>query len=399
MICAISLTEAFPASYIPDMIKVAIEKVASYELSQVKTGVTSLLQHLGGIEAFVKPGERVLIKPNMLYGKPPEAAITTHPRLVQAVIELVMGAGGLPLVGDSPGNGATRKVAEQCGILEVVRKTGAELVEFIEPVAVKGSGLYKTFELARPYLEADKIINLPKLKTHVMMTMTCAVKNLFGAVVGREKSAWHLKAGKDRDVFARMLVEIYQLRKPDLTIVDAITAMEGDGPGSGDPYHVGLLLAGVNALAVDVIAGEIAGIPSELLYVERVAAKMGLEGAERTEIQVVGIDPGGLSLRPFNLPRSMSIPFGLPTFLGQQVRQQFTVRPVVVPERCVACGICCDACPPQVMALNQGKLTIDYAGCIRCYCCVELCPEKALDLKAGTLLGAVKRIRKLVRKK
>ncbi len=378
---------------------VSIEKAESYDIDLVRASLRRLLAPLGGMSAFVRPGERVLLKPNMLYGKHPDAAVTTHPVVVQAVIELVREAGGLPLVGDSPGNGATRKVAEQCGILEVVRKSGAELVEFSDTVAVRGEGLYKKFELARPYLEADKVINLPKLKTHVMMTMTCAVKNLFGAVIGREKSAWHLKAGKDRSVFARMLVEIYLLRRPDLTIVDAITAMEGDGPGSGDPCHVGLLLAGANALAVDMIAGEIAGIPEELLYVGQIAAKMGLEGADRKDIQVVGVDPGELSLRPFRLPRSMSISFGLPEILGQQARNQFTVRPVVIPELCEACGICVDACPPQAMALDNGKLEIDYKSCIRCYCCVELCPEKALDLKAGALLGAVKRFRKVVGKK
>ena len=225
---------------------VSLTKVPDYDRGKMGEALERLLEPLGGMAAFVLPGERVLLKPNMLYGKAPECAVTTHPEVLRAVIDLVKNAGGVPLVGDSPGFGDIRKVAEKSGLLQVCTDTGAELVEFAEAVEVAGTGLFKRLELARPYLEADRVINLPKLKTHEMMTMTCAVKNLFGAVVGHAKAGWHLKAGADREMFARMLLEIYLLRKPDLTIVDAITAMEGNGPGSGDPVHVGLLLAGVN---------------------------------------------------------------------------------------------------------------------------------------------------------
>ncbi|HLO25930.1 MAG TPA: DUF362 domain-containing protein, partial [Geobacteraceae bacterium] len=246
---------------------VAITKAESYDRVTVKTAMLLLLAPLGGMKAFVRPGERVLLKPNMLYAKAPEFAVTTHPEVLRAAIELVQEAGGIPLVGDSPGFGDFRKVAGKSGMLRVTEETGAEPVEFSEALEVPASGLFKRFELARPYLEADRVINLPKLKTHEMMTMTCGVKNLFGAVVGHAKAGWHMKAGTDREMFARMLLEIYLLRPPDLTIVDAVSAMEGNGPGSGDPRDVGLLLAGINPVAVDVIAAEIAGIPKKLLFV------------------------------------------------------------------------------------------------------------------------------------
>ncbi len=213
------------------MIKVALEKVESYDGEAVKAGLVNLLAPLGGIETFVKPGERVLIKPNMLSAKPPEAAVTTHPAVLRAVIELVQSAGAVALVGDSPGFGTLRSVAKRSGMLAVVEATGAELVEFSETRAVASTGKFRRFEVAAAYLQADRVINLPKLKTHEMMTLTCGVKNLFGILVGAAKPAWHLQAGFDRELFARVLLEIYQLRPPDLTIVDAITAMEGDGPG------------------------------------------------------------------------------------------------------------------------------------------------------------------------
>ncbi|KAF0221014.1 MAG: hypothetical protein FD174_727 [Geobacteraceae bacterium] len=370
---------------------VTIERADIYETIKVKSALVRLLGPLGGMATFVGPGERVLIKPNMLSAKPPEAAVTTHPAVLRGVIELVQEGGGVPLVGDSPGIGRFARVAEKSGMLEVVRETGAELVEFAESMEVPGEGTFKRFELARPYMEADRLINLPKLKTHEMMTMTCAVKNLFGAVVGTGKAAWHLKAGADREMFARMLLEIYQLRKPDLTIVDAITAMEGNGPGSGDPRAVGLLLAGTNAVAVDVIAAEIAGIPRKLLYVERMADKLGLDGADRSTIRTIGMPVEEARVSNFRLPHISDVQWGLPPFLKNRLRHYLTSRPAASPEKCRLCRICVEACPPQAIEVRDGKLHFDYHRCIRCFCCRELCPDGALDVKEGALLRLMKK--------
>jgi len=373
------------------MYLVTIERADTYERKGMKNTMIRLLAPLGGMVAFVSPGERVLLKPNMLSAKPPEAAVTTHPEVLRAAIELVQEAGGVALVGDSPGIGGIVKVAEKSGMLAVIRETGAELTEFAEPVEVTGSGTFKRFALARPYLEADKIINLPKLKTHEMMTMTCAVKNLFGAVVGTAKAGWHLKAGADRAMFARMLVEIYLLRKPDLTIVDAVTAMEGNGPGSGDPCQVGLLLAGENAVAVDVIAAEIAGIPKKLLYVERAAERLGVAGVDRSTIRTAGVSVAEARLAEFRLPHISDVQFGLPPFLKNRLRHYLTSRPCVMPEKCRLCGVCRDACPPHAIEIMDGKLHFDYHACIRCFCCRELCPDGALDVKEGGLLKLIRK--------
>lgn len=373
------------------MHQVALEKAESYSRPQLEAHLERLLSPLGGMKAFVNPGERVLIKPNMLAAKPPEAAVTTHPEVVRGVIRMVRAAGAIPLVGDSPGVGSLARVAEKTGILEVVRETGAELVEFREAVEVSAAGVFRRFELAKPYLEADRVINLPKLKTHEMMTMTCAVKNLFGAVVGLAKPAWHLKAGEDRLLFAAMLLEIYRLRKPDLNIVDGIVAMEGDGPSGGTPRQAGFLMAGVNPVAVDVIAGEILGIPGGLLHVERAALKRGEPGVERSGIETSGCSPSELRIRDFRLPRAASVQFGMPRFLARFLRNHFTAFPYPDMEKCVLCGICRDACPPGAMEIRDGKLRIDYRRCIRCFCCRELCPENALRTGKGRILKIINR--------
>lgn len=374
--------------------KVCIEHCGSYEYTRLRQAVVSLLEPLGGLGAFVGRGERVLLKPNMLAAKPPEAAVTTHPALVRVVADMTREVGCEVMIGDSPGLGGFRRVAERSGIWRAGLESGARLVPFDDIIEVRGSGTFRRIDLARPYWEADKIINLPKLKTHEMMTMTCAVKNLFGAVVGTGKAAWHLKAGTSREHFARLLLEIYLLKKPVLNIVDAILAMEGNGPGNGDPLEFGLLIAGANPVAVDLIAAQLAGIPKGLLHVEREAARMGLAGSRREEIEVAGALLEGGARQPFRLPSGLDVQFGLPRFLKDGLRNHLMARPVANPERCRLCGACGDTCPPAAIAIKNSALSIDYGRCIRCWCCRELCPHDAMELRRGWLLKAVSTLRK-----
>ena len=382
---------------IPFFCEVTLEPVsvttsAGYEYAQLRQDIIRLLEPLGGMSAFVRSGERVLIKPNMLAAKEPDLAVTTHPVLVQVVAALVMEAGGIAAIGDSPGYGNYQRVVEKCGIGSAARQSGAALIEFGKAVELRGSGTFRSIHLARPYYEADKIINLPKLKTHEMMTMTCAVKNLFGAVIGTEKASWHLKAGKSKELFAQLLLEIYQLKKPALNIVDAIWAMEGNGPGSGDPIKLGYLLAGVNPVAVDVIAGQLAGIPANLLPIERKAVQLGLPGALRKDIELYGLPAETLPAAHFKLPAGLDVQFGLPPFLVKALKNQLTSYPAADKNRCVACGVCRDACPPAAISIQNSALSIDNARCIRCWCCRELCPYDALTIRKSMLLRILERL-------
>lgn len=365
---------------------VSIATSSGYELPGLRQAIIRLLEPIGGISAFISSGDRVLLKPNMLSAKEPDLAVTTHPNVVRVVAELVREAGGIVLIGDSPGFGGFVRVAEKCGIYDAARESGAALVEFNEAVELQGIGTFRSIRLARAYYEADKIINLPKLKTHEMMTMTCAVKNLFGAVIGAEKAGWHLKAGSSRQLFARMLLEIYLLKKPALNIVDAVTAMEGNGPGSGDPIKLGLLIAGVNPVAVDVIAGRLAGIPADLLHIEREAASMGLPGALIKDILLCGSPIEAIPGTRFRLPAGLDVQFGLPPFLIRALKSHLTSYPAADVKTCVLCGICRDACPPAAITIQNSALSVDNTRCIRCWCCRELCPHNAMKTKRGLLL-------------
>lgn len=371
------------------MNRIVLARCDDYGLPRVRDAVLQLLEPLGGMVAFVSPGERILLKPNMLSVKTPEQAVTTHPAVVRVVAELVREAGGRVLIGDSPGIGGFQRVAERSGIARAAAESGAELVEFNATADLPGNGTFRRLTLASAYWEADKVINLPKLKTHEMMTMTCAVKNLFGAVVGAEKAGWHLKAGASREQFARLLLEIYLLKKPVLNIVDAVVAMEGNGPGSGDPLQVGALMAGVNPVAVDMVAGRLAGIPDELLHVELEARRMGLDGSTWEEIAIDGTPLDSFPSKAFRLPSGLDVQFGLPKFLSTLLKRQLISFPIADRQSCVLCGICRDACPPEAIEIKNSALTVDQGRCIRCWCCRELCPHDAMLVRRGLVLKIV----------
>jgi uncharacterized protein (DUF362 family)/Pyruvate/2-oxoacid:ferredoxin oxidoreductase delta subunit len=367
--------------------RVVLQAVADYARPHVEAAVERLLAPLGGMAAFVRPGQKVLLKPNMLAGKEPEKAVTTHPEIVRAVIRLAQQAGGIVSVGDSPGIGSPRQVAMRCGILPVIEETGAAFAPFAESVKIRPrGGTFHELEIARDLLDADVVINLPKLKTHQMMGLTAGVKNLFGAVVGIRKPRLHLQAGTDKAFFALMLLELAEQIRPALTLVDAITAMEGEGPGSGDPVHVGALLAGASPLAVDTVATALVGLTPEAVWTQKVALQTGRPGCRLEEVEILGDRLEALRVRGFRSARATDVNFGLPPLLKNVLKNSLTARPVPDLQLCKRCGICVEACPPQAMVISENELQIDYKRCIRCFCCQELCPHGALPTRQGLLL-------------
>ncbi len=367
--------------------RVVLQAAADYHRPQVEAAVERLLAPLGGMAAFVRPGQKVLLKPNMLSGKEPAKAVTTHPEIVRAVIRQVQQAGGIVSVGDSPGIGTPRQVAARCGILPVIEETGAAFAPFAESVKIRPrGGTFHELEIARDLLDADVVINLPKLKTHQMMGLTAGVKNLFGAVVGIRKPRLHLQAGTDKAFFALMLLELAEQIRPALTLVDAIAAMEGEGPGSGDPVHIGVLLAGASPLAVDTVATALVGLSPEAVWTQKVALQTGRAGCRLEEVEILGDRLETLRVRGFRQAKATDVNFGLPPLLKNVLKNSLTARPVPDLQLCKRCGICVEACPPQAMEINDSELHIDYPRCIRCFCCQELCPHGALLTRQGLLL-------------
>lgn len=367
--------------------KVSLARLDHYDPTATKVALRELLEPLGGIRAFVQPDQKVLLKPNLLSGKSPEKAVTTHPEIVRGVIELVQDAGGQVCVGDSPGIGTAEAVARKAGILEVIEATGARFVPFEQSVKIKSaSGTFHELEVAQEILDADLIINLPKLKTHQMMGLTCAVKNMFGAVVGLRKPRLHLQAGTDKSFFALMLLELCEQLAPALNIVDAVVGMEGEGPGSGDPVRIGALLAGSNAQAVDTVATELVGMRPEQVYTQQQAIVTGRPYTRLEQLELLGYPLPQLKTTDFRPAKMTDVNFGLTGFLKNYLKNSTTARPVVNPAACKLCSDCVTHCPPEAMRITDRKLLIDYERCIRCFCCQELCPHAALHTEQGFLL-------------
>lgn len=365
---------------------VSIQPLIDYHPERVRAALEQLLAPLGGMAAFVRPGQKVLLKPNLLAGKPPEKAVTTHPEIVRQVILLAQAAGGIVSVGDSPGIGTPESVARKCGILQVVEETGARFAPFVESVPVKVSeGTFHQLEVAREVLDAEVIINLPKLKTHQMMGYTGAVKNLFGGVVGMRKVRLHLQAGADPAFFALMLLELAERFPPALSIMDAVIGMEGNGPGSGDPVQIGALLASAHALALDTAAVSLVGLSERQVWTQRVAADTGRPGSTLEDLQIIGPEPASLRPRHFRPAPSADVDFGLPAPIKRAMRNTLTARPEIAVG-CVHCGDCVRHCPPRAMTLDGQGVHIDYRACIRCFCCQELCPHGAILTRQGALL-------------
>ncbi|MDY6856473.1 MAG: DUF362 domain-containing protein [Thermodesulfobacteriota bacterium] len=365
--------------------QVVIVRCKGYEQENVYQKVKESIDMLGGMERFVKGGDRVLLKPNLLSAKPKEKAVTTHPSFISAVARLVQEAGGVPCIGDSPGVGSLKRVTEKSGVREVADQMGIRLVAFDESFDLKNDRgrVFKRFKIAKAFQEVDVIINLPKLKTHGQMILTLSVKNNFGFIVGKEKAKWHLKAGVDVNHFAQMLLDLCLLIQPGLTIMDGIIGMEGDGPGSGDPREIELIFAGIDCVAIDAVVSRVLGVKSDCVHTTRMARQMKIGQPDINGIEILGEELNEVKIDDFRLPRNGDLGFRIPKFLRHLIKNLITAKPLIDHRKCGLCRVCVDSCPPKSMKIVKERIRIDYKSCIRCFCCQELCPQGAIQIKSG----------------
>ena len=362
---------------------VFIKKVPDYDYPRVKQALDDIIARMpGGWPAIIPAGARVLIKPNFLKPAPAEAAVSPHPAVMRAVVEACIAAGaGNIVIGDSPGFGTAGRVAQACGIMQVARDFAIEVVDFSESVTIEAPAgfIHRRFEVAREAAEADVIINLPKFKTHAMMVLTLAVKNLYGVIVGRQKARWHFQSGRDHHHFARFLLELAYTLKPAISILDAVVGMQGNGPSSGEPRCLGYLAASKDMVSLDAIAAHLAGFSPQQVYTLAEARRMGFT-VDPEEIACIG-DPL-YDLRISDLVPASQMSVEGPGYLrpvSWLLNRFVTTRPQVDAGTCCRCGVCLEACPAECMTLpDKGPVAIDTQACIRCFCCQELCPEGAI---------------------
>jgi len=371
------------------MSKVYIVKCPDY--SQTEPKLAELITMMGGAGQFVKPDEKLALKPNLLLAADPEKAVTTHPSLVAAAGKLFGAIAQSVTVVESPGAGYSydtktlEKTYQACGIEEIAESSGIALNydTSSEPVSFPQGKLIKRFEVISPIRRADCYINLCKLKSHGLMFMTGAVKNIFGAIPGRAKPGYH-GTMTTRELFAGMLLDLAALLPPILTIMDAVVGMEGEGPGNGTPRRIGLLMASTDPLSLDIVASAIMGIPEDRnpLIVE--AQKRGMHPSRLEEVEIIGASLDELRIHDFKLPATFtnenaSRMMALFGFLGKTF---FSVDPRIIKSKCVACGACKKTCPRSAIRIHA-VAKIEKKRCIRCYCCHEMCKYQAIELHRG----------------
>ena len=335
-----------------------------------------LLEPFGGMESFVKRGDKVLLKVNLLSAREPKKAVTTHPEIVRAVAKAVRKAGGKPYIGDSPAgmfsNRALMKAYKQSGLAEIANEEKIPLNYDTSSKKLdipKGKRL-KKLPVCDFILGADKIIALPKLKTHSFQYMTLACKIMYGAIPGLTKAKYHAQF-PTRTAFADMMLDILTVIKPQLYIMDGIVGMQGQGPGGGDPVKLGLILASTDPVAMDIAVCRTLGIePVGIPVLKR--AKIRKLWPERIDYPI--LKPKDVFYKGFKLPSTADHLLS---------GKRHPKKSPIITDKCIGCKECEEICPKGAVKVNGEVAKVDYSNCIRCFCCHEVCPENAIKL--GTL--------------
>lgn len=372
--------------------KVALLVCEDYSEDNVEKAIYDGIKMLGGIELFFKQGEKILIKPNLLSKSSPEKAVTTHPAVFSAVGKYLREYGYKNLYyGDSPGNpiGGVARVAAGCGIKEPAEELDIIPADFSAGREVKfeRGTTEQNFVISNGILECDAIVNICKMKTHQLERITGAAKNMFGAVYGINKGAFHAKY-TDADSFARMIADLNNFIKPRLHIMDGVLAMEGNGPQSGTPIEMKLILMSQDPIALDAVFCHLIDLRPELVPTNRYGHEYGVGTMKSEEIEVLTTQ-GNMTVeeaaekygnKKYDVYRGTDKKTQIR--LLQPLQPLLQKKPYIIKEKCVKCGICVNSCPLEKKAIKlKGYPQYDYKLCIRCYCCQEMCPQKAIDVK------------------
>ncbi len=377
-------------------IPACIVKCSTYERDEFYAAVKKAFDLMGGIDNFVLKGQRVLIKANLMRKSAPDLCCVTHPMVVEAIAEMVVQQGAEAIICDSPGgafNSAFLKgVYSSTGMDKAAKNSGANLnSDFSFRMTQLNGVTLEKIDIISAALNADVIIDAAKLKTHAHATYTGAVKNMFGCVPGFEKAEMHFNYPDTGD-FANAIIDIALRVKPTVSFIDGIMAMEGNGPGSGDPRFVGALIASCDMFSADLAALHLVNIDPDDVPIIREGKKRGLTDGT---IQTIGDDIEELVVKDFvcaDFADNNVLRNRVPGFLAGPLSEWLALKPVIDKDKCIGCGICSDICPPKTIKIKNKKARIVRRACIKCFCCQEFCPKKAIQGKRNKVVSMVMKI-------
>ncbi len=374
--------------------KVVLLPCKEYDEEKIYMLLKQGLDFLGGLENLIPKDAKILLKPNLLKKAEVEKAVITHPVVVGAFARILRENGYEHIVlADSCGHGTTQAVIRGTGMDMYLEKYHIPAIDYSEGVKTAyPQGIQaKEFILPKELLEQDCVISLSKMKTHALERITGAVKNSYGFIYGFHKAKGHTQY-PSADSFARMLIDLNKCVAPKLYVMDGIVAMEGNGPGSGDPVPMNVLLMSTDPVALDSVFSRLVYLKPEMVPTNYHGEKMGLGTWKEEEITLLTPD-GKISMAEavkkygnsdFHVDRT-EVRKNIWTRMAGALKI-FQKKPYIEADKCVRCGICVQSCPVPGKAVDfrkgKGKLPVyDYRKCIRCFCCQEMCPKKAIKVK------------------
>ncbi|PIU42118.1 MAG: hypothetical protein COS99_01835 [Candidatus Omnitrophica bacterium CG07_land_8_20_14_0_80_42_15] len=359
--------------------QVAIARCHGYQKEELDKALGRVLELLGGLEKFIKPGERVLIKPNFLSARKPEEGVNTHPEFIRAVLKKVKAITSDIMIGDSPGGFGKNidEIYERSGVKQVAQEEGVALVKFDKSRKI---GRYPVAVCA---LEADKIISLPKFKSHDIMLITAAVKNMYGVLPGIFKAKQHSIAPSNKQL-APILVDAYSIRKPDLSIVDAIVSMDGNGPSSGRLRETDFIIASTDGVAVDSVLMKITGLEPFDLHTNKEAHDRGIGEADLEKIDILGETINSVKVDDFRFSE-IRLLNRAPKLIAWLLKLLMVFKINIDNSKCRRCKLCEEACPASAISIAEHKCKVDHSKCLLCMCCREICPHGAVVVDKSLL--------------
>ncbi len=298
---------------------VALVRCCSYDQDQVNEAIDMILDSLGGLERFIKPQQQVLIKPNFIAPRPSRHATQTHPAVIIAIARIIKDYGARPFIADSPAWSTAFECARVLKLDEPLKYLGVPIRQLDKPVKRKIGN--HNIKISSAALEADVIFNLPKFKAHQQLVATFAIKNMFGCVPGKQKALWHFRKGKDPRQFCQMLIDIYRYLAPAVTLIDGITAMDGQGPIQGRTRPLGWLIAGIDPIACETVCARLVDMKTDELPIVRVAKSINFGCADFDKVRIAGDDFPEQPCTDFIRANQMPLRFSLPHIMKSVTKQ------------------------------------------------------------------------------